>query len=91
MITPDKPEPGATPAAAELSVPLAALAIDGTAPAAGDETEVPARLTLTRIDGDRAVFTVAAVNGEPVTAAKAAPAPDDMLAMAEEADAEMEE
>jgi len=80
------PKPGG------LCVPVAALALDGTEPAPGDETEVPASIRVTRVENGKAYFEIATINGEAVTDGEAKPeAEPDMMAMAAKADAAMEE
>ncbi len=77
MITPDtsatadKPAPAADAKPAgkhtEHCVPLAALAVDGTAPAAGDAVEYTVRGQLARSAGDHAYITPESINDEPAT------------------------
>lgn len=97
MIIPNKPtgetmeEGSAMPAeGGEQCVPLTALAVDGTNPAEGDEAEVKARVKITRVEGDKAYIQLAEVNGEAVSnnAAPAGEGDEDMMAIAEKADAE---
>lgn len=82
---------GAAPAmsAGEHCVPAAALAVDGTPPAAGDDVEYTVRGKVTRLEGDKAYVQAETVNGEPVPAA-AAPDADDPMVAAMAADAESE-
>ena len=82
MITPDK----SSTASAETCVPLAAVAIDGVAPTAGDTVEFSAKGSIERIEGDHAYVRLAEVNGQPATQPAGEPDQDDMLRLAEEAD-----
>lgn len=90
MITPDTP---AAPAAkSRQCVPVAALAVDGTAPAAGDEADVTGKIRVTAVEGDKAYFELAEVNGEAVSNdSAAAPAEEDPMEAAQKADDEESE
>jgi hypothetical protein len=75
----------------EQRVPLAALALEGTAPGVGDAVEFTVGGKVARIEGDMAVVAIEALNGEPLPAAAPPGAEDDaMLAEAAAADAEAE-
>ncbi|EIQ00745.1 hypothetical protein OpiT1DRAFT_05301 [Opitutaceae bacterium TAV1] len=83
MITPD---PSSSSGGA-LRVPLSALAIDGTPPAAGDQAEVSATVRIVSAEGDAASVEIVSINGEPVGAASAPePTDSDIEAAATEAD-----
>lgn len=94
MITPDNPdnaEGAKRSTVGETCVPVKSLSVDGTAPAAGDETEVTAQVRVTRIEGDKAYIELASVNGEPVTDMDEGDSTDDdMMAAAKKADDEMD-
>ena len=89
MITPDTA--GSAGKAQQTCVPLAALAIDGVAPAVGDTAEFTASGTIERIEGEHAYIALQQVNGETATAPQGEPDQDDMMRMAEEADEGMED
>lgn len=88
MITPDQPMTDPAAAGCEIYVPLASLAIEGTAPAEGDEIEFTGRGRISRVDGENACIAVSTVNDAPVSAPAAEPdADEDMMAAAMAADA----
>lgn len=80
--------PEAAPASApSLTLPLASLAIEGTAPEAGEEVSlqtVTARIVS--IEGDQAVIEIVAINGEPIAGETPMSEDEEMRAMAEKAD-----
>lgn len=81
--------PASTPKGNALPVPLSALSVDNVAPAVGEETEVPLKIRIERIEGDKAYVTPLAINGEPVNAGAPEPDEDDeMRRLAESADDE---
>lgn len=88
MITPN--ESSAPTSASEMAVPLELLSVDGVAPAAGDETEVPVRVRIARVEGKQAFVTPVAINGQelPAAATPSEPTDDDMMKLAQEADDE---
>lgn len=72
----------------EQCVAVSALEMDGTAPAAGDEIEFTGKGRVSRVEGDKVYFETTEVNGEPVTTGAAAESDtDDVMKVAEEADA----
>jgi hypothetical protein len=83
--------PAAESAEKSHCVPAAALAIDGAAPEVGDEVEYTVKGRVARIEGGEAYITPEMVNGQPAALAEepAAENPDDMMAMAAQADAAM--
>lgn len=75
----------------ETCVPLAALTLEGTAPAVGDDVEFKLGGKVARIEGGHAYITPKTINGEPIPAAPKPP--DSEAAMMDEAaraDAEQE-
>jgi hypothetical protein len=67
MITPE-----ASPAAAgTVPVPLAALSVDGTAPAQGDPVEFSVKGIVVSVDGQIANVQVESINDQPAMSAEA--------------------
>lgn len=86
MITPEQPaaQSGA------LCVPTAALEIDGTAPAVGDEVEMTVKARVARAEGEHTYLDPIEINGQPAPAPGAKPGEpdaDDVMRLAEKADA----
>ena len=94
MITPDKSAAASAPSSSsEQCVPLAALAVDGTNPAAGDAVEYKVQGKIARIDGDHAYVTPETINDQPAAGPAADDSPEgmsdeDMMSEAKKADAE---
>lgn len=86
MISPD---PAPAPSGRSIKLPLAALAIEGTAPAPGDRVSFTVEGTISAASGDEGDILIETVNGEPVAGA-AMPEDEDAALMraALEADAE---
>ena len=84
MISPEA-APTAAPA---LTIPVAALAIEGTAPEAGEEFTLPnVTARIVSIDGNQARIEIVAIDGNPIDAAGAEPdADEDMRQAAMDAD-----
>jgi hypothetical protein len=80
--------PEAAPASApSLMIPLAALAVEGTAPEAGEEISLQAvTARIVSIEGDQARVEVVAINGQPIAGESPMSEDDEMRAMAEKAD-----
>lgn len=66
----------------EQCVPLAALSLEGTAPAVGDAVEFTVAGKVTRIEGGHAYIAVETLNGEPLPQ-QASPAEADAAMMDE--------
>lgn len=93
MTSPDQAAPGAeSMPASEQCVPMAALAIDGAAPAQGDAVQYTVKGKLSRIEGDKAYVTPDTINDQPAAGAKTPEtmSDDDMMDEARRADAETE-
>jgi hypothetical protein len=89
MITPDAGEPAAEQTGGEQVVPLAALEIDGTAPAVGDDVSYTVAGKIARVEGGHAYVTASTINDQPATkpTAPAAEMSDaDVMAAAKKAD-----
>lgn len=71
--------PNTSPAPAETSIPLSALAIAGITPEAGDNVQFHAEAIVTRLDGDRAVVRLQKVNEQVM--AEPADIPDEAAEM----------
>ncbi|PAW75170.1 MAG: hypothetical protein B9S38_02470 [Verrucomicrobiia bacterium Tous-C4TDCM] len=85
MVTPNPSTPST---AATLAVPAAALAIDGTPPAVGDEVEYTGKARVARVDGETVHLETTEVNGAALAAAPAEDMGDDeLMRLAQEADA----
>jgi hypothetical protein len=83
MISPE----AAPTSAPSLMIPLAALAVENTAPEAGEEISLQAvTARVVSIEGDQARVELVAINGEPIAAETPMSEDDEMRAMAEEAD-----
>ena len=83
MISPEA-APTAAPA---LTLPLASLAIEGTAPEAGEEISLQSvTARIVSIEGDQARIEIVAINGEPIAGETPMSEDDEMRAMAAEAD-----
>lgn len=54
----------------EIKIKLESLEIEGQKPGEGDEVELESRGKIMRIDGDSAVISLTAVNGEPLEVEK---------------------
>jgi exosome complex RNA-binding protein Csl4 len=68
-------------------IPLAALAVEGTAPEAGEEISLQAvTARIVSIEGDQARVEVVAINGQPIAGETPMSEDDEMRAMAEKAD-----
>jgi hypothetical protein len=73
------------------TVPLAALEIEGTAPAVGDEVSYTVAGKISRIEGEHAYVTAETINDQPATKpgkTGGEMSDDDMMAMARKADEE---
>lgn len=70
----------ATASAGTVPVPLTALAIDGTPPAAGDDVSFSVAGRIVAIDGEMAQVEVASINDQPMAAG---PEADDRAMMDE--------
>lgn len=95
MIIPDKSGAGADdnkPHSNEQCVPTAALAIDGTAPAQGDEVEYTVRGRIARVEGGKSYVTPETINDQPAAVEEEKSPEDmsdeDMMAAAKKADDE---
>lgn len=74
----------------QVSIPLAALAIDDTAPQVGDPVDITASGRLVSIDGEMGMVEIDTANGLPVGTGDPAGddlTEDDVRGMAERADA----
>jgi hypothetical protein len=74
----------------EHCVPVAALALDGTAPAEGDDVTYTVKGTVTRIEGDCAYVKPSSINDEPVKEKEVAEEPSAMDAAMQADAAQME-
>lgn len=72
MITPEKNDADS----GAICAPTAALEIDGTAPAVGDEVEITAKARVTRIEGGETYLAPIEINGQPVPPKAGSPAGD---------------
>jgi hypothetical protein len=70
-----------------LCVPVAALAVDGTNPEAGDMVTISVAAEVLRVEGDCAYVRVETANGEPVQTPKPEAAEDEHQMMLDEAKA----
>ena len=61
-------EPSPAPSGNTVPVPLAALEVDGTAPAAGDEVTFSVTGRLVSAEGETGSVEVTSINGQPVSA-----------------------
>lgn len=84
MLTPSPEETNLT-TPAQPCVPVAALAVDGVAPAAGDAVDFTGQATIDRVENGHAYLNLTTINGE-ACATPAEPDQDDMMKLAEEAD-----
>ena len=64
---PDSSETGEAPEKCIVSIPVAALALDGASPAEGDEVDFKGTGRVVSIDGDTATIELSTINDEPVT------------------------
>jgi hypothetical protein len=64
---PDDSETGEAPEKCVVSVPVAALALDGNNPAEGDEVDFKGTGRVVSIDGDTATIELATINDADVT------------------------
>lgn len=90
MITPN-PKATPSPSSPELPVPLDLLAIDGVAPAVGDETEIKVGVRIARVEGSIAFVQPTSIEGTPIPdqiAAEVEPTDEGLAEMAAKADQE---
>ena len=88
MITPDSATTS-TGSARKFKLPLAALAVEGTTPAQGDEITLTITGRLGSVTGEEGEIEVTTVNGEPIAEAAPEMSEDDQaLDVAKKADAD---
>lgn len=85
MITPDSSTPSAEASASgsshKIKLPLAALAVEGTSPAEGDEVSFTVRGRLSSVSGESGEIEITSINDEPLPEAAMPEKSEDEMAL----------